>query len=120
MHQLRERLLKAEIEDEIIDEVVGELLSLGYLDDEAFALSVVRSEMRKKKSTFQAFLKLKSYGIEEGLAKRIISENYEEKEGLKALVEKGKRLNRPVEKLIPSLMRKGYLYEDIVNMISIN
>jgi SOS response regulatory protein OraA/RecX len=110
---LKERLLKAQVEESVIEEVISELLSLGYLDDEAFALNVVRSEMRRKKSRLQAFLKLKNLRVEEGLAKKVLAENYKEEESLLALIEKGIKVNQPPQKMIASLMRKGFSYEEI-------
>lgn len=119
-HQLREKLLFAKCDEALVTLVIDELLSLGYLDDKAWGATLVQGEMRKKKSVSQVVGKLRSLGVSHEEALDLVEKYYpEESEGehLTILIEKAKRLNKDPKKMIASLMRKGFCYEDIVKQL---
>ncbi|MCZ6837387.1 MAG: regulatory protein RecX [Planctomycetota bacterium] len=73
--ELKQRLTRHEPDESIVDEVIEELESEGWLDDEAFARQVVESLCRTREAGPTLILqRLLQKGIEEDLALRIAQE----------------------------------------------
>lgn len=113
---LRERLVC----QQTITKVIGECLSSGYLDDEAWIESFMRNQ-QKKNGLRSILLKLQAKGLTAEAVQEIRS-NWnrpeEEKEAIAHLLRtryRNKNLNdfREKQKVFASLMRKGYAFEQI-------
>ncbi len=113
---LRERLVC----QQTISKVIDECLSSGYLDDETWIESFMRSQ-KKKNGLRSILLKLQAKGLTAETLQEIRS-NWncpeEEKGAIAYLLRtryRNKNLNdfREKQKVIASLMRKGYAFEQI-------
>ena len=106
-HEVRLKLKKLDVEEEIIDRVISYLTDLGYIDDYDYVDAYIRQCMRLKNySIYEIQNKLlqkgiKKYIIEEKIT--VLSENEYEKE----LIEK--LLNSKLKNMEP-LKQKQYLY----------
>ena len=122
--QLREKLLKAEFEPEIVEQAIAYVYSYGYLDDERYVRNYI--EYRKdQKSRRQLEQELQ---FRKGVSPELIRKVYEELEPTdeKVLIRKHleKKRYTPFEcdekqkqRLIASLQRKGFRTGDILTVI---
>lgn len=120
-YQMREKLKLRKVAEEHIEGVIEELLSLGYLNDEAWGEALIRGEVRKRKSAQQIESKLYRYGVPPSQAKALIeahASKVSDREQIAALLEKMRRQNRPDDKIVASLMRKGFSYDDIAAVLA--
>ena len=102
-----------------------ELLKRGCLNDQAFAEQFVYSRMQKKKYSRNALLgQLVQRGVNRSICAEVLAESYTEEDSEEALrnefskISKARKGNR--EKIIVSLMRKGFRYGDIIAYIECN
>lgn len=109
--EVKQKLQKLNIEEEIITEVLEYLKSIGYIDDSKYVDAYLRQSVNiPKYSVFEIKMKLKQKGISKDLIEKKISEfdskDYEEK-----LVEKlksGKLKNMEEIKQRAYLYRRGF------------
>lgn len=120
------RLLSAKwVSHEISEQVIEELQSQGYLNDDSWAESFIRQQRQLKKGTQAIAYKLKIKGyppekIEHWLAKQ--SEGYSDLEAIQKLLEtKYQKRNlsdyKEKGKVISSLVRRGFALEDVLKAI---
>lgn len=122
--QLREKLLKAEFEPEIVEQAIAYVYSYGYLDDERYVRNYI--EYRKdQKSRRQLEQELQ---FRKGVSSELIRKVYEELEPTdeKILIRRHleKKRCHPSEadekqrqKVIASLLRKGFRMGDILTIL---
>ncbi len=122
--QLREKLLKAEFEPEVVEQAIAYVYSYGYLDDERYVRNYI--EYRKEqKSRRQLEQELR---FRKGVSPELIQKVYEnlEPSDEKALIcrQLEKKHYHPLEsdekkeqKIIASLLRKGFRMGDILSVI---
>lgn len=122
--QLREKLLKAEFEPEIVEQAIAYVYSYGYLNDERYVRNYI--EYRKEqKSRRQLEQELQ---FRKGVASDVIQKVYEELEPAdeKAIIRKylekkhytsSQNDERQKQKMIVALQRKGFQTGDILTVI---
>lgn len=122
--QLREKLLKAELDPEVVEQAIAYVYSYGYLDDERYVRNYI--EYRKdQKSRRQLEQELQ---FRKGVSSELIQKVYEELEPAdeKALIRKHLEKKRYVpsecderarQKLIAFLQRKGFRMGDILTVM---
>ncbi|MGL6167767.1 MAG: regulatory protein RecX [Fusobacteriaceae bacterium] len=110
---LLDKLLKIYKEKEIILNVLDKVEMKGYIDDYNMAKDYIRTH--KNYGTNKLKFELMKKGISNSEISELLEENKEtEYEILEKLIEKQKE--KPQEKIIMSLMRKGFEYK-IIKMI---
>ncbi|MBI5406764.1 MAG: regulatory protein RecX [Nitrospirae bacterium] len=122
---LRERLLRKDYPVEVVERVIQRLESMGYLDDERFAVKFAMDAVRRK----NAGPAVVRYGLQQkGIERRIIDETVgkvfqenEEREvakralkrRLKISVQKPEDRKGKIKRLSDFLRRKGFSYDII-------
>ena len=113
--------------EDVVGAAVSYVKSFGYLNDKRYAESYVRSRMHKKsrRELYMALLGkgLQSETVEEAL--NLCYENMSEKEAIMQIVKK-KNFNveeaddREKKKIFDYLLRKGFRYEDIRQVLQVS
>lgn len=134
-YQMKTKLKAGFYPEEIIDRILVFLIKYGYIDDYQYAKRFISYNINKK-----SMLKIKESLYVKGIGKDIIDDaiesfneenlinncdNYEDKDNpQKAIIRKYilKKIkpdmdNQYESKIIMSLLRKGFMYEDIVNVL---
>lgn len=122
--QLREKLLDAEFEPEVVEQAIGYVKGFGYLDDERYVRNYIEYR-RNQKSRRQLEQELQ---FRKGVPRELIQRVYEELEpdDEKRLIRKQleKKHYRSSEcdekqrqKLIAALLRKGFHMSDILSVM---
>ena len=122
--QLRDKLLNAEFEPEIVDQAIAYVKSFGYLDDERYVRNYIeyRSHQKSRKQLEQELQ------FRKGVPAELIQKVYEEleptdeKELIRRHLEKKHYCPEACDeklrqKLIASLMRKGFRMGDILSVM---
>ncbi|MDK6812925.1 recombination regulator RecX [Corynebacterium sp. UMB6689] len=130
--ELRDRLVAADFEPEVVDTVVDDLAGAGLVDDEAFAKEWVRQRhARRGKSARALNLELKEKGVEaadRAIALEQITEESEEAVARQVAEKKARTLKRVpadrherdkfLRRIVGTLARRGY-NQELVMRISI-
>ncbi|ACP33092.1 recombination regulator RecX [Corynebacterium aurimucosum] len=130
--ELRDRLVAADFEPDVVDTVVDDLAGAGLVDDEAFAKEWVRQRhARRGKSARALNLELKEKGVEaadRAIALEQITEESEEAVARQVAEKKARTLKRApadrherdkfLRRIVGTLARRGYSQE-LVMRISI-
>ncbi|OFQ37104.1 recombinase RecX [Corynebacterium sp. HMSC072D12] len=130
--ELRDRLVAADFEPEVVDTVVDDLAGVGLVDDEAFAKEWVRQRhARRGKSARALNLELKEKGVEaadRAIALEQITEESEEAVARQVAEKKARTLKRVpadrherdkfLRRIVGTLARRGY-NQELVMRISI-
>lgn len=130
--ELRDRLVAADFEPEVVDTVVDDLAGVGLVDDEAFAKEWVRQRhARRGKSARALNLELKEKGVEaadRAIALEQITEESEEVVARQVAEKKVRTLKRVpadrherdkfLRRIVGTLARRGY-NQELVMRISI-
>lgn len=111
--ELYQKLLSKYKEKEIIKKILEKFKELGYLNDYDYVESYIKSHnYSKKKMEFMLLQK----GIPSGIIREVLEES-----GLQEIEEIKKQLkklgSKEIDKKIVSLMRKGFVYNDIQRAI---
>ena len=117
--EMRDRLVEAEFDDEVIDATVERLYELDLLDDAAFALQLIEERGRKKGLGPRALLtELEAKGVDRATAEEALGIAGVDEEGMateQAAKLMRKVINRPLReqaiKLQQMLVRRGFSYE---------
>jgi regulatory protein len=105
---------------ENIEKVVARLYERGYINDEKFAESFVRSRANLRNySARKMVLELRKKGIAPDIIEKVLneSEEFDEQTALKNLVAKKRGHYDSEQKLIAYLARQGYSYDDNKNVL---
>lgn len=130
--ELRDRLVAADFEPEVVDTVVDDLAGAGLVDDEAFAKEWVRQRhARRGKSARALNLELKEKGVEaadRAIALEQVTEESEEAVARQVAEKKARTLKRVpadrherdkfLRRIVGTLARRGY-NQELVMRISI-
>lgn len=121
-YELRNKLKQGLYSDSVIEEVINFLKAYHYIDDEQYTRKYI-SYKTKTKSVKQIKMDLYQKGITPEIIKEVFNSlGDSEEETIKKCIEK-KRLNwetieeKDIHKLISSLMRRGFPYEQIMTSI---
>ncbi len=113
--EVKNKLTKLAVDEDIIDRVIEDLTSIGYIDDVAYANLYIKQSLKEmKKSKFEITQKLLQKGIKECIIENSLSdidEDYEEKVKENIIRAKSKSLDK--EKLNKYLYNRGLIdYEE--------
>lgn len=119
---LQQKLLKRGFDPVIVKTILDKLEKKGYLNNERFAEAWVRSRInRREESLSHLMAELGARGVEQDIARKVVSEalgQTGENLLLKRAVKKAiKKSGMTKEKLIRSLLRKGFTYSKIARII---
>lgn len=110
-------------EPEETNRIIERLKTKGYLDDEKFAMAWVRARAALKNiSRRKLTLELRQKGIETDIIEHVLeqSEDYNETKALEELVAKKQARYPDRNKFIAYLMRQGFRYDDIKQVLQEN
>ena len=120
---LKERLLRKRIPEEVADAVLDRFVEVGLVDDEAFARALVMSRQRGRPRGVRALaVELRRKGIPDDVAERVLAElvvgETPEEVAARALAPKLRSLaGRPPEEVRRKsqqfLLRRGFDYETV-------
>ena len=125
--QLREKLKANQYTEDVIDEAINYVKSFGYVNDSNFAKRFVdcRKEKKSKKEIYAAL-------CNKGLSREMIDEAFEEcydrsdsRNAISELLRKKKyspetATEKDKQKIFAFLMRKGFSYEDIRQVVQVS
>lgn len=115
--ELREYLRRKDYEPDVIETIMTKLAKAGYVDDYNFAKSWVENRhLLKSISQRKLWQELKQKRIADDIIQQVLDEDdADEQETLRELVAKKQQQTRyqDPEKLMAYLMRQGYRYDDI-------
>ena len=121
--QLEDKLKESFYSEEIIEKVLAFLTSYGYIDDERFASNYIKMK-KNSKSRRQIECELMRKGINSSIIKQVVLDEYEdgEMEAIKCILNKTKYKTMLEDKssrnkVITSLLRRGFEYEQITRCI---
>lgn len=120
-HELKAELLKQLVPQELIDNVMSEVISAGYINDNDYLESFIRVSQLKKLGPERIIQKLMHKGFKrETIASKLqLHDSKEERiTRIKKLLEtsyktKDLTIFKEKQKVIASLIRKGFSFEDI-------
>lgn len=124
--QLHQKLVQDNYTEDIIDEAIDYVKSFGYIDDENYARNFIDSR-KDKKSKKEIFAQLLQKGISKEVLERAFEECYESnsaRDAIMAIMQK-RQYNpetadrKETQKIMGYLMRKGFGYEDIRQVIQV-
>jgi len=125
--ELSRKLTKKEYGPAIVDDVLNDLLRLGYLDDARFAATKAQSAAQHKHhGRRRAFMELKKTGVTSDVAEKALDEVYTKEDSTNTArqlaLKKAPSLRRldPMtarRRLVGMLQRRGFDYEDIQGVI---
>lgn len=116
------KLLKSyQVTEVLIQALILEFQNLGYINDEDWIESFIRGAKAKKKGPFAIFHQLVEKGVDPERAKIALNQWDQKSDRAlrikKILESKGKRYDladfKDRQKIIASLLRKGYSFEDV-------
>lgn len=130
-NDLRNKLKQGYYPDKIIDEVMDDFIEYGYINDERFAQNYVRYNVSLK-SKNRIYNELLRKGIDKEIIQSVLTEYTDENEEYSAtkhklIMKEFKSKSYDFEsedrmllnKIIMSLMRKGFTYDDIMQVYSL-
>lgn len=113
--EVRNKLKKINVEDDVINDVIEYLKEIGYIDDSKYVDSYLRQSINiPKYSLYEIKMKLIQKGIDKNLVHKKIEE-FNGKEYERLLIEK--LLNGKLKNMEP-LKQKAYLYRRGFNNIN--
>lgn len=122
--QIRRKLSDAYFAPQVIDEVIHELISRKYIDDERFASSYILGNSSNK-SKFQIRQKLYEKGVDSVLADRLLDDLYEDRNEENIITKQLKRYadfdgnisKEKIDKILMSFYRKGIYQNEVMKII---
>ncbi len=118
--EIRDYAWRKKWEPEEASRIIERLKIKGYLDDEKFAVAWVRSRAALKNiSRRKLTLELRQKGIDSETITQTLdqSEDYDESQALKDLVAKKQARYPDKNKLIAYLMRQGFRYDEVKQVL---
>lgn len=119
--QLKEALVEKGVYPHIADPIIEEFKSSGYLNDQDWIASFIRVQKLKKTGPQMIAQKLKAKGVPERLFSTLLDDD-DPQERLRQLIAT-KYANRDLsdfkekQKVVAALARKGYSFDDILNIL---
>lgn len=124
--QLRQKLKQNGYPEDVIDDAVAYVKSFGYINDEAYIRNFVESR-KGKKSRREIYALLGQKGLNQETAETVLDEMYEEHSDQEAIREILRKKHwdseesdiKEKQKIYAYLVRKGFRYEDIRQVIQV-
>ena len=124
--ELKERLMRAEFPEFITEGAVAYVESFGYINDDAYIWNFIDSR-KDKKSRREIYALLRQKGVDMNRAEEIMEEMYEEHSDQEAIRELLRKKHwdfactdpKEKQKIYGYLVRKGFRYEDIRQVIQV-
>ena len=124
--ELKERLMRAEFPEFITEGAVAYVESFGYINDDAYIRNFIDSR-NDKKSRREIYALLRQKGVDMNRAEEIMEEMYEEHSDQEAIRELLRKKHwdfactdpKEKQKIYGYLVRKGFRYEDIRQVIQV-
>jgi len=124
--ELKERLMRAEFPEFITEGAVAYVESFGYINDDAYIRNFIDSR-KDKKSRREIYALLRQKGVDMNRAEEIMEEMYEEHSDQEAIRELLRKKHwdfactdpKEKQKIYGYLVRKGFRYEDIRQVIQV-
>lgn len=125
--QLRQKLKQKAYEEDVIEQAIAYVKSFGYIDDAKYAQRFVESRKRTK-SKQEIVAMLKEKGVNRELIAQALEQCYSSEDAVEAirhLAEKKhysfeKSTDKEKKKICEYLLRKGFYYEDIRQVIQVS
>ena len=125
--QLRSKLALGGSPEDIVGEAVEYVKSFGYIDDMEYARSFIESR-KDKKSRKELYAALSQKGVEKELIEQAFEECYgneDSRAAIEAILQKKKydphtADHAQTQKILGYLVRKGFHYEDIRQVIQVS
>jgi len=124
--QLRQKLKQNGYPEDVIDSAVAYVKSFGYINDEAYIRNFVESR-KGKKSRREIYALLGQKGLNQETVETVLDEMYEEHSDQEAIREILRKKHwdseesdiKEKQKIYAYLVRKGFRYEDIRQVIQV-
>ena len=124
--ELKERLMRAEFPEFITEGAVAYVESFGYINDDAYNRNFIDSR-KDKNSRREIYALLRQKGVDMNRAEEIMEEMYEEHSDQEAIRELLRKKHwdfactdpKEKQKIYGYLVRKGFRYEDIRQVIQV-
>ncbi|MDQ3158578.1 MAG: RecX family transcriptional regulator [bacterium] len=121
MWEMQEYLKRKGYEQELVEKVLNMLSTGGYLDDKKFAQAWVRNRRATKSTSLRRLSQeLRAKRVSDSVINEVLEEDEaDEKDVLEELIEKKQKQTRyqDREKLLAYLLRQGFNYGDIKELI---
>ena len=114
--EIRDYSFRKQWDQDITQKVVDRLYKFGYLNDERFAETFIRSRaLMRNNSKRKMILELRKKGVDQDIIDRALnsSDEYDEHVALKKMITKKRGSYDDERKLIAYLARQGFRYDDI-------
>lgn len=115
--QIRQRLKRREVADEMIEQLIDEMLRLGFVDDRSWVESFVRRQQARRDGPMTIKHKLRQKGLAPVLIEELVPTDEETQKNQIQQLLQGKYRKydladyKQKQKVIAGLMRKGYSYD---------
>lgn len=125
--QLREKLETGGFTEDIVDRVMDYVKSFGYINDREYTRRFVEGR-KDRKSRKEIYALLCRKGLDQTLVREVMEETLEPEDACHAIEElmrkkrycPGTATEKEKQKMIGYLMRKGFRYEDIRQLIQVS
>ena len=120
--EMRQYLKQKDYDDNVIEEILNKLSNRKYLDEEKFAEAWLRDRrILKRTSKRRLQQELRAKKVSDSIIQKVLAEDEaDEQDILRELIEKKRMQSRyqDDQKLIQYLIRQGFNYSDIKDLIS--
>lgn len=125
--QLRTKLKQGGYTEEIAEEAIRYVKSFGYVNDAEYVRSFIDSR-KEKKSKKEIYAALKQKGVASEVIEQVFEElDYGEEDSRRAIEALVRKKNyhpetadlKEKQKMMGYLMRKGFRYEDVTNVLQV-
>ena len=125
--QLRQKLKQGGYTEDVTEQAVAYVKSFGYINDEGYVRRFIESR-KDKKSKREIYALLNQKGIDSQMAERVLEEifsTHSEQDAISEIVRKkrwhpAEATDKEKQKMFAYLMRKGFRYEDIRQVIQVS
>ena len=125
--QLRQKLKMSGYTDEITEEAISYVKSFGYINDDAYARNYIENR-KGKKSKKELYAQLVQKGLDRNVIDQAFEECYEKEDTKEAIAEILRRKKydpesadyKETQKILGFLTRKGFVYDDIRQVIQVS
>ncbi len=126
-YQLRQKLVHDLYPEDVIEQAIAYVKSFGYINDKEYARSYIDSR-KDKKSRKELYMQLSQKGVDKELLEEVFDEYYDSVDSqtaIRKLLDKKKydpeqSSPKDTQKILGYLMRKGFSYEDIRQVIYVS
>ena len=125
--QLRTKLLRNDYPPDIVEEAIAYVKSFGYINDAEYARNFIENR-KEKKSKKEIYAALCQKGLPKDLIETALEERYADVDSIAAIeaIVRKKKFDpkstdyREMQKMMGYLVRKGFRYDDIRQVIQVS